>query len=142
MYITESRLAERRIASVAEQEARRTVVDDAIHSFRESVEVVLKTVADSTGEMKLTANALAASSSETSQHAAGAVHTSNEASGNVETAASAAEELSVSIAEIGRQLGRASEVVGAAASESQSTNTDIAGLARAAQKIGDVVELI
>jgi methyl-accepting chemotaxis protein len=78
--ITERRLAERRNASLAEQEARRAIVDDAIRSFRESVDAVLKTVAESVAEMRSTANALSASSNETSHHATGAVHTSNEAS--------------------------------------------------------------
>ena len=57
-------------------------------------------------------------------------------------AASAADELAKSIGEINRQLSRASEVVKAAATEAQSTNQDIAGLAQAAQKIDDVVKLI
>ena len=57
-------------------------------------------------------------------------------------AATAADELAKSIAEINRQLVRASDVVRAAATEAQSTNEDIAGLARAAQKIDDVVKLI
>jgi methyl-accepting chemotaxis protein len=50
--------------------------------------------------------------------------------------------MSGSIAEINRQLLRASEVVRAAAEEAQSTNAEIAGLAQAAQKIDDVVKLI
>ncbi len=50
--------------------------------------------------------------------------------------------MSKSIAEINRQLGSATEVVKAAATEAQSTNEAIAGLAQAAQKIDDVVKLI
>jgi methyl-accepting chemotaxis protein len=140
--ITERRLAERKNASLAEQEARRVVIDDAISSFRESVEGVLKTVADSVGAMKSTANALSTSSNETSRQAIDAVRMSEQAADNVEIAASAADELSESIGDIGQQLSRASGVVGAATSEAQATNEDIARLARAAQKIGDVVKLI
>src|SRR5207244_2093041 len=92
--ITERRKAERKNASLAEQEARRTLIDDAIRSFRESVEAVLKTVAVSAAEMKSTANALATSCNETSQDAAGAVNRSNKASENVESAASATNEMS------------------------------------------------
>ncbi|MBX9778147.1 MAG: PAS-domain containing protein, partial [Xanthobacteraceae bacterium] len=140
--ITERRLAERKSASHAEQEKRRAFIDDAISSFRQSVEAVLKTVADSAAEMRSTANALSVSCNETSQHAAGAVRTSNKASDNVESAASATDEMSKSIAEISRQLGHARNVVGTAAVDAQSTNEDIAGLARAAQKIGDVIKFI
>src|SRR6185312_13065092 len=140
--ITERRSAERKNALLGEQEARRAVVDDAIGWFRQTVEGVLKTVGESVAAMKSTAAALSATSNETSAQTAGAVRTSNEAFGRVDTASTAAEELSGSIAEINRQLLRASEVVRAAAEEAQSTNAEIAGLAQAAQKIDDVVKLI
>ena len=92
--------------------------------------------------MQSTATMLSATSNETTAHTASAVSTSNDAFGSAEVAATAADELSKSIAEINRQLFRATEVVGAAATEAQSTNEDIAGLAHAAQKIDDVVKLI
>ena len=92
--------------------------------------------------MKATATALSGSSEKTSHRAEGAVSASNEASTNVTTAATAAEELLRSIAEISRQLGHTTEVVGHAAAEAKSTNDQVAGLAKAAQKIGDVVKLI
>jgi methyl-accepting chemotaxis protein len=140
--ITERRSAERKSALLGEQQARRAVVDEAIVWFRGSVEGVLQTVADSIAAMKSTATALSATSNETTAHTAGAVRTSNEAFGSVAVAATAADELSKSIAEINRQLVRATEVVSAIAMEAQSTNEDIAGLALAAQKIDDVVKLI
>jgi methyl-accepting chemotaxis protein len=140
--ITERRSAEHKSALLGEQEARRAVVDDAIVWFRGTVEGVLKTVTDSVAAMKSTASVLSATSNETSAHTLGAVHTSNDAFAGVETAATAADELSKSIAEINRQLGSASDVVRAAAEEAQSTNDVIGGLARAAQKIDDVVKLI
>jgi methyl-accepting chemotaxis protein len=140
--ITERRAAERKSALLSEQEARRAVVEDAISWFRGSVEGVLKTVGDSVGAMKSTATALAATSNETTAHTSGALKTSNQAFCSVEVASTAADELSKSIAEINRQLARASEVVRAAASEAQSTNEDISVLAEAAQKIDDVVKLI
>jgi len=140
--ITERRSAEQKSALLGEQEARRAVVDDAIVWFRGSVEGVLKTVTDSVAAMKSTASVLSATSNDTTAQTAGAVRTSNDAFVGVETAATAADELSKSIAEINRQLGSASEVVSAAAEEAQSTNRVIGGLAHAAQKIDDVVKLI
>src|SRR6185437_15944740 len=53
--ITERRLAERKHAVIADQEARRSTVDAAVKELRESVETVLKTVAESTSAMKSTA---------------------------------------------------------------------------------------
>jgi len=140
--ITERRTAEQKSALLAEQEARRATVDDAIVWFRGSVDGILKTVTDSVGAMKTTAIALSAASNGTSAETAGAVNTSSDAFHGVESAAMAADELSKSIAEINRQLLSASEVVRAATAEAQSTNEVIGSLAQAAQKIDDVVKLI
>jgi methyl-accepting chemotaxis protein len=140
--ITERRKVEQQNALLGAQEARRAVIDEAIAWFRQSVDGVLKTVAEGVASMKSTAGSLSAASNQTAAHADGAVQTSNEAFGRVDGAATAAEEMSRSIAEINRQLLRASEVVRAAAGEAQSTDADIAGLAQAAQKIDDVVKLI
>ena len=140
--ITERRKVERQNALLGEQQARRAAVDEAIAWFRQSVEGVLKTVADGVATMKSTAGTLAATSNETGTHTEGAVQTSNAAFSRVDTAATAAEELSRSIAEINGQLVRAGEVVRAAAGQAQTSNTEIADLARAAQKIDDVVKLI
>jgi methyl-accepting chemotaxis protein len=140
--ITERLSAEQKSLQLTEQQARRAVVDDAIGWFRGSVEGVLKTVTESVAAMKSTATGLSTMSNETTAQTTGAVRTSNEAFGGVESAAAAADELSKSIAEINRQLVSASEVVGAATAEAQTTNTVISELAQAAQKINDVVKLI
>jgi methyl-accepting chemotaxis protein len=140
--ITEQRNAEQKHASLAEQEHRRVTVEAAIRSFRERVEAALKTVGDSAGAMRATAAALSGSSDQSSQRAEGAVKTSNESSDNVEAAAAAAEELLASVTEIARQLEQTTELVRVAVAEAQTTNDEIAGLAQAAQKIGDVVKLI
>ena len=65
-----------------------------------------------------------------------------QASTNVQAVASAAEELSGSIAEIGRQVAQSSEIASRAVKDAESTNDKIQGLAEAARKIGEVVELI
>jgi methyl-accepting chemotaxis protein len=114
----------------------------AIAWFRKSVEGVLQTVADSVAAMKSTAIALTTTSNETTSRTAGAVHSFNDAFGRVEVAATAANELSKSIAEINSQLVRTTEVVRAAAAEAQSTDATIADLARTVQRIDDVVKLI
>jgi len=140
--ITERRNAERQRIAMKGQEERRAVVETALASFRERVESVLAIVTGGVGAMRDTANALFRSSELTSQHASAAVQASNEASANVETAAAAAGEMSSSIAEISAQLTRTTAVVRAAVDEAHSTDKRIAGLAEAAQKIGDVVKLI
>ena len=140
--ITERRQMEKERDEMALREARRTVVDSAIAAFRERIDKLLQTVGGSANAMKATAATLSGSSSETTQHAEGAVQASSEASSSVKTASVAADELATSIAEIGRQLELTNNVVRQAVGEAKATDGEIAALAAAAQKIGDVVKLI
>jgi methyl-accepting chemotaxis protein len=140
--VTEQRLAELQRSSTQEMESRRAVTDAAIAGFRDRVESVLKSVSDSGHAMQSTAVGLLGASEQASQRAESAVKASSEASANVATAATAATELSESIAEISHQLVGATEVVRVSVNEAESANQQIAGLADAAQKIGDVVKLI
>jgi methyl-accepting chemotaxis protein len=140
--ITKRRDAERERASMQEQSQRRATIDEAIATFRRRVEDHLKTVTEGAKAMRSTAATLFGNSGQTSNSADGAVSASNEASTNVETAAVAADELSGSINEIGRQLSKTTEIVRSAVSEAHGTNHQITALAQAAQKIGDVIKLI
>ena len=63
-------------------------------------------------------------------------------SGNVQTVASASEELSASIEEIGRQVLRSQEVARRAADEAARTDVTVQDLIGGSQKIGEVVQLI
>ena len=140
--ITELRQAAVQRAAVEQQEERRVLVDGAISTFRNCAENLLQIVTDSAGKMRATAASLFDAFSHTTRRAASAAQTSNEASTNVEQAAAASEELSGSIAEIGRRLNQTAEVVRIAVDEARTTNQDIGALAQSAQKIGDVTKLI
>ena len=140
--VTEQRRAEEERAVIRDQEQRRRAIDRAIAAFRPQVEALLSSVSDSATAMRATAGTLFGSSEQTSQRAVSAVQAFNEASTNVETAAVAADELSRSIAEISRQLTQTSNIVRLATDEARATDSEIAGLAEGAQKIGDVVKLI
>jgi methyl-accepting chemotaxis protein len=142
MDVTDQLSVETERDSLRQREERRHVTDAAIAAFRARVESVLKTVGQSAVAMKSAATTLLKTSDLTLQRAEGAVNGSNEASLNVETAATAATELAASITEISRQLTQAKDVVQGAVTDAGTTNEDIAGLARIAQKIGDVVKLI
>src|SRR3954463_16597876 len=67
---------------------------------------------------------------------------SNETTSSVQTVSAAAEELSASINEIARQIKDSNDVAARAVHEAEATNGQVAALATAAQKIGDVVRLI
>jgi methyl-accepting chemotaxis protein len=142
MDITQQRAAEKERDSLRQREQRRDAIEAAISAFRARVESMLMTVGESALEMKTAAKSLLTTSDHTLHRAESALHGSNEASANIETTAAAAEEMSASIKEISRRLAQASEVVRGAAADATATNSDIAGLARVAQRIGDVVKLI
>jgi len=140
--ITEQQRFEKQRDNMLAQEDRRSLTESAIRSFRERIEEMLGIVSNNANAMKSTANALFGSSDETTRHAEGALRESNEASANVSIVAGSAEELSDSIAEINLQLAQTKALVGNAVTKAKATNGEYAGLARAAQKIGDVVKLI
>jgi len=140
--VTQQRAAEKERDALRQREQRRDAIEAAITAFRARVESMLLTVGHSALEMKSAAKSLLTTSDHTLHRAESALHGSNEASVNIEITAAAAEEMSASIKEISRRLAQASEVVRGAAADATTTNSDIAGLARIAQRIGDVVKLI
>ena len=129
-------------ASRIEREKRRVEIDDAIKSFRGSIDAILTSVKDGAGELKSIAAELSTWSNVASQQSAGVVGASDKATSCVELAAVAAVELENSVSKIDRQLNEAAQIARNAATEANVTNEEICRLAQAAQKIGDVVKLI
>ena len=62
---------------------------------------------------------------------------SDEASANVQTVAATAEELAVSVGEIGTRVSTASHIVNQVTENARIANLKVEGLASAAQRIGD-----
>ena len=124
------------------EQAHRDSIDSAIASFRQRVESVLTTVSDCTDMMKSTATKLFGSSEQTSQRAKGILLASQGASTSVENAAVATRQMSSSASEIGQQVAQTTKVVLDAVSKVRVTNNEFSGLSNAAQKIGDVINLI
>ena len=140
--ITERIMAERKGAALEEQERRRVEVESEVRTFRDNAEHVLRTVSGSTAALKSIAGALAQSAGNTADRTAGAVRTSGETAANITAAAGAATELIASIAEIGRQVGQAAELVKHSVTEAQTTNEQMARLTESVQEIGEIVGLI
>jgi methyl-accepting chemotaxis protein len=140
--ISERRRAALQRNSMQEHEQRRVALEEAIQSFRQQTESLLRSTTDSVKAMRTMASALLGVSGQTSQNAGRGAEMSRGATASVEMAAAAAMELSASISEISRRLVRTTDLVRNAAAEAQHANDQIAGLANAAQKIGDVVSLI
>ncbi|WP_067222059.1 methyl-accepting chemotaxis protein [Stappia indica] len=122
--------------------ARQARTEQLIADFRDKVQSLIGTVSETANGLDETARALSASAQESAERASETSQASSAATGNVQTVASAAEELSASIAEISRQVGQTTQVVDQATQGTHSTNEKVAGLAAAANKIGEVVSLI
>jgi methyl-accepting chemotaxis protein len=140
--VTDIRKFEKERETMAALEQRRTMIEQAIASFRERVDHLLRTVGASAEAVKSTATMLSGSSGEAAQHAESAVHASSDAASSVRSAAVATDELASSIGEIGRQIEHTSKVVRLSVDEAQATDGEIAALSAAAGRIGDVVKMI
>jgi len=99
-------------------------------------------VSDAAGQLQATADGILTATRQTTQQADAVAKASSEATGNVETVAAAAEELSVSIAQIGQQVAQSTQVAEQAVSIARVTDNTVRGLTDAARQIGDVVQLI
>ncbi|MTJ82916.1 MAG: HAMP domain-containing protein [Telmatospirillum sp.] len=111
-------------------------------SFEAAVMGLVKGVSGQATEMRATAQSLASGAEQSSGQAATVAAAAQQATANVQTVASATEELSSSISEISRQVVEAAKVSAQASEETAMTNARVEGLARAADKIGEVVKLI
>ncbi|MGE0563700.1 MAG: PAS-domain containing protein [Pseudolabrys sp.] len=140
--ITARREADQQNATLRSQEQRRAIMDQAVVAFRERAEVLLNTVESRAGDMRETTTQLAGTLVQTAQRAQSALQSSNTASDNVEAAAAAAEEMAISIGEIGQRISQTAEMVRIAVGEAHATNQDIGALAQAAGKIDDIIKLI
>lgn len=125
----------------AEQERRRGMLDLAA-KFEASVGGIVENVASAATELQSTAQAMAATSEETTRQSTTVATASEETTQNVQTVASATEELSVSIREISQQVAQASTMIRASVEQSNQSNEQVRGLTAAADKIGDVVNII
>ncbi|MBX9648203.1 MAG: MCP four helix bundle domain-containing protein [Xanthobacteraceae bacterium] len=122
------------------ERARR--VDDITRNFEAVVGEIVETVASAATELEASANVLTVTAERSQQLAITVAAASEEASTNVQSVASASEELSSSVNEISRQVQESSRVASDAVDQAQTTNSRVGELAKAASRIGDVVELI
>jgi len=141
--IEAERLRAEQEAQKAEAERRRrAVMLELADDFEGHVNGVVEHVSSAAREMNATATAMSAAADQANGRAGAAAAAAEQASANVQTVASAAEELSSSIAEIGRQVAQSSDIARQAVGQAERTNGIVGGLNQAAQKIGEVVELI
>jgi methyl-accepting chemotaxis protein len=140
--IERARLEEAGKENERQRAERQRRVDALIERFRNAVGQTLDAVGENTTVMDNTARTLSGIASSASGQATGAASASEEASANVQGVAAATEELSTSIREIAQQIERTSMVSRRAVEMASTSNNEIEALSGAAQRIGDVVDMI
>lgn len=121
---------------------RRAEILKLAGAFEETVGGIVDAVGRAADEMQREAQSLSSSAQAASNEARGIASGASEAEGNVQTVAAAAEQLSASISEIGRQVGQSAIIASKAVNTTAQTDQRVSALAGAAQRIGEVVGLI
>lgn len=123
------------------QERRKAMLDMA-DGFEKNVMGIVQLVSRSSDAMCGLLEDMAQRSQVANTRIVSVSTATEETSSNVNAVASAAEELTASITEIGRQVSEAARISSSAYEETERTNVMVADLAAAAEKIGEVVNLI
>jgi methyl-accepting chemotaxis protein len=117
-------------------------VDQITGDFEAMIGEIVEIVSQASTELEASAGTLTATAERSEELATTVAAASEEASTNVQSVASATEEMASSVNEISRQVQGSARIAGEAVEQAQKTNDRVAELAKAATRIGDVVELI
>jgi len=117
-------------------------VDKITREFEAMIGEVVDIVSSASTELEASAGTLTASAERSEQLTTMVAAASEEASTNVQSVASATEEMASSVNEISRQVQDSARIASEAVEQAHNTNDRVGELAKAAARIGDVVELI
>jgi methyl-accepting chemotaxis protein len=117
-------------------------VDRITSDFETMIGEIVDVVSRASTDLEASAGTLTSTADRAEQLTGVVAAASEEASTNVQSVASATEEMASSVNEISRQVQGSARIAGEAVEQAQKTNDRVAELARAAARIGDVVELI
>ncbi len=110
--------------------------------MEQNVQTVVDELGRSSGALHSSAKTLGESASQTRQRSESVAHASQTAAHSVGSVAAAAEQLSASISEIARQVSDSAAMSERGAQQAASVNKTVDELQNAAQRIGEVVNLI
>lgn len=113
-----------------------------VKTFDVEVGEMLQTVASQATELRATAQSMSSVSEEMARQSATVSAASEQTSANVRSVALSTEEMSASIDEIARQVQEASRTAAEAVRQAKAADSRIAELSVAAERIGDVTNLI
>jgi methyl-accepting chemotaxis protein len=134
----EAKIRQDRIAAEQRKRDMSKLADD----FEGAVGEIVETVSSASSELEASAGTLTSNAERSQQMTTVVAAASEQASSNVRSVALATEEMTSSVNEIGRQVQTSANIANDAVQQARKTNDRVAELAKAAARIGDVVELI
>ncbi|MBV9522523.1 MAG: HAMP domain-containing protein [Alphaproteobacteria bacterium] len=140
--IEADRLAAQQQAELERKERRRRTIEDAIAGFDATIGRSLEMLSGAASAMRATAASMSSTAEETTRQGSAVASAAAQTLSNVQSVAASTEEMALSIAEIGRQVTQSTAIAANAVEEAGRTHATIRGLAEAAQRIGEVVQLI
>jgi methyl-accepting chemotaxis protein len=141
--LLEKKRAEQAAAAEAQAKIERGQrVERFTREFEAAIGEVVGVVSSASADLERSAASLTTTAGRSLDLATVVTSASEEASTNVHSVAAAAEEMSSSVNEISRQVQDSARIAGDALAQARKTNDNVGELAKAAARIGDVVELI
>jgi len=136
------RLSALESAANATREQRSRQMSELAERFRHEAQDMLDALSNAASDLDANGRTLLTIAQENERRSQSAVSSIRNSADNVQNVASATTELSASIGVIGDQAVRSVEIAAEAVSEADRTNASMAELSRAADQIGEVVDLI
>ncbi|MCQ4161770.1 cache domain-containing protein [Roseomonas sp. GC11] len=121
---------------------RRQMQQSLAEEIEQAVGGVARALSTEMAKLDQAAHTLSEGTSRAQKDAGAVADRSRSATQNVQAVATAAEQLSASIAEINRRVSQGAQVARAAVAAAGTSDQTVAGLSAAADRIGDVVKLI
>ena len=134
--------AERQVLEKAAREEKIAAMGRLADAFEGTVGEIVENVTAASTQLEASAGSLTVTAERAQELTTMVAAASEEASTNVQSVASASEEMASSVNEISRQVLASSKIAGEAVEQARKTHDRVNALSSAANRIGDVVELI
>ncbi len=130
------------VERVESEKTRKRELNELATSFEASVSGIVETVASAARELNATARSMSQTADLTTERSTTVSAAAEEATANVSVVASSAEQMGNSVQEISEQVSHSARIAAEAVSRAQTTNQTVESLSKAAEKIGEVVNMI
>jgi methyl-accepting chemotaxis protein len=142
MSESERMRSDQQLAEARAEAAKKATVTGLADRLEAKVRGIVDELSSSATKMHASAETMSGTAEQTSRQTATVAAASEQASARVGTMAAATEQMGSSIAEIARQVTHSKGIAHEAVQAASRTTTTMQGLSAAAQKIGDVLQLI